>query len=207
MVAEFARTAGGIEVIERATNGGKGEAVLDALRRAHAAGIARALVMDADGQHPPEAIERFFDLARENPDALILGCPVFGPDAPALRVHGRRYGNFFTRVNTGGADVGDSLFGFRVYPVSETVAIMDHIRPARRYDFDTEILVRLVWAGFRPLNQPVPVRYFTKAEGGSSYFRYARDNALLIRTHVRLFFGMLARLSRLRAQNQRKAGL
>jgi hypothetical protein len=51
------------------------------------------------------------------------------------------------------------------------------------------------------------VRYFTKAEGGSSYFRYARDNALLIRTHVRLFFGMLARLSRLRVQNQRRAGL
>ena len=204
LVAEYARSAGGIELIRRATNGGKGQAVLDALRVARDAGIARALVMDADGQHPAEAIEKFFELARENPDALILGCPVFGADAPAVRVQGRRIGNFFTRLNTGWANVADSLFGFRVYPVSETVEIMDQIRTARRYDFDTEMVVRLVWAGFRPLNQRVPVRYFNAAEGGSSYFRYARDNALLIRTHVRLFFGMVLRLPRLLAQRQKE---
>jgi glycosyltransferase involved in cell wall biosynthesis len=207
LVAEYARSEEGVEVIRRATNGGKGQAVLDALRRARDAGIARALVMDADGQHPAEAIEKFFELARQNPDALILGCPVFDADAPALRVYGRLFGNFFTRLNTGWANVADSLFGFRVYPVSETVAIMDQIRTARRYDFDTEIVVRLVWAGFRPLNQRVPVRYFTAAEGGSSYFRYARDNALLIRTHVRLFFGMMGRLPRLLAQKRKEPGV
>lgn len=206
LIADFSETAGGVEVIQRATNGGKGEAVLAALRRAQAAKITRALVMDADGQHPAKAIESFFDLARGNPDAVILGYPIFGDDAPALRVHGRRFGNFFTRLNTAGANVVDSLFGFRVYPVSETVAVMDKIRTARRYDFDTEMVIRLVWAGFRPLNRPVPVRYFSAAEGGSSYFRYFRDNALLVRTHLRLFFGMLARLPRLLAQNRRERG-
>lgn len=202
-VQDLARSGRGIEVLQRASNGGKGAAVLDALRRARAAGISRALVMDADGQHPAAAIAEFFRLARENPDALILGRPVFGKDAPALRVHGRIFGNFFTRLNTGWADVADSLFGFRVYPVAETVAILDGIRSARRYDFDTEIVVRLCWAGFRPINVPVPVQYFSSAEGGSSYFRYVRDNALLIRTHARLFFGMLARLPKILSRRRK----
>ena len=202
---QLARAEGGVEVIRRATNGGKGEAVLDAFRRARDAGIARALVMDADGQHPPESIVEFFRLARENPGAVILGAPVFDADAPALRVQGRRFGNFFTRLNTGWADVADSLFGFRVYPVEETVAIMESISTARGYDFDTEIVVRLLWEGFQPMNVRVPVRYFTAAEGGSSYFHYVRHNALLIRTHARLFTGMLARLPRLVAGRRKDA--
>jgi glycosyltransferase involved in cell wall biosynthesis len=202
-VRELAGTTSGIEVLQRKANGGKGAAVLDALRRARDSGIARALVMDADGQHPADAIVEFFRLARENPDALILGQPIFGPDAPALRVHGRRAGNYFTRVNTGWANVADSLFGFRVYPVAETAAIMEGIRTARRYDFDTEIVVRLCWAGFRPINVPVPVRYFCRAEGGSTYFRYVRDNVLLVRTHARLFFGMLARLPQIISQRRK----
>lgn len=203
-VQDLALSETGFGIIHRSTNEGKGAAVLEALRRARDEGISRALVMDADGQHPAEAIAEFFRLARENPDALILGQPVFGAEAPALRVHGRRFGNFFTRLNTGWADVADSLFGFRVYPVAETVAIMESIRTARRYDFDTEIVVRLCWAGFRPINVPVAVRYFSSAEGGSSYFRYVRDNALLIRTHTRLLFGLLARLPRL-ISRRRKA--
>ena len=114
-----------------------------------------------------------------------------------VRHAGRRAGNFFTRINTGWAQVADSLFGFRVYPVAETIAILERIRTARGYDFDTEIVIRLCWAGFRPINVPVPVRYFTPVEGGSSHFRHIRDNALLLRTHTRLFFGMLARLPKI----------
>ena len=204
-VEELAQVDTCIEVMHRETNGGKGAAVLDALRRAREAGIARALVMDADGQHPADAIDNFFRLARENLDALILGRPVFGADAPALRVHGRRAGNFFTRVNTGWADIADSLFGFRVYPVAETVAIMENLRTARRFDFDTEIVVRLCWAGFRPINVSVPVRYFSSSDGGSTYFHYVRDNALLIRTHARLFFGMIARLPRILSRRRKAA--
>jgi len=52
------------------------------------------------------------------------------------------------------------------------------------------------------LNRKVPVRYFDAAAGGSSYFRYFRDNTLLVRTHIRLFTGMLSRLPRLLAQNR-----
>ena len=182
-----------------AENSGKGGAVLAGFREARAAGFTHALVMDADGQHSVEAVETFLERSRCEPGAMILGEPVFGPDAPAERVKGRRVGNWWANLATLWGGIHDSLFGFRVYPIAESVEILDSIRTARRFDFDTELAVRLYWRGVRPINIPVPVCYPPRAEGGTTHFRYLRDNLLLIGTHARLFFGMLARLPRLLA--------
>jgi hypothetical protein len=193
----LAETEPDLRVIVRAENGGKGAAVLDGLRLALADGFRHCLVMDADGQHPADRIEEFLRLAEAHPDTLILGVPLFGPDAPKARVYGRLGGNTFTEIETLWGGIRDSLFGFRVYPVEATVRLMEGIRTARRFDFDTEVAVRLYWQGYRTMNIPVAVRYLTRQEGGVSYFRYLPDNLLLVKTHVRLLLGMLPRLPRL----------
>jgi glycosyltransferase involved in cell wall biosynthesis len=190
----LAETEPNLRVLVRPKNGGKGAAVLDGLRLALAKGFRHALVMDADGQHPADRIAEFLRLAENHPDTLILGVPQFGPDAPKARVYGRLGGNTFTEIETLWGGIRDSLFGFRVYPVEATVRLMDRIRTARRFDFDTEVAVRLYWQGFRTLNIPVAVRYLTRQEGGVSYFRYLPDNLLLVKTHLRLLLGMLPRL-------------
>lgn len=182
-------------VLER--NEGKGGAVLAGMREALAAGFTHALVMDADGQHDAGAIAVFMERSRAEPDAMILGEPIFGPDAPAERVKGRRVGNWWTNLATLWGGIHDSLFGFRVYPIAPSVGIMESIRTARRFDFDTELAVRLYWKGVRPVNIPVRVTYPAREEGGTTHFRYLRDNLLLVATHARLFFGMLVRLPRL----------
>jgi hypothetical protein len=64
----------------------------------------------------------------------------------------------------------------------------------RRFDFDVEAAVRLVWRGLQPVNLPAPVRYFRPDEGGVSHFDYLRDNALLTWMHVRLLLGFVLRL-------------
>ncbi|MCK7496951.1 MAG: hypothetical protein MZW92_43225 [Comamonadaceae bacterium] len=64
----------------------------------------------------------------------------------------------------------------------------------RRFDFDPEAVVRLCWAGVRPVNLPAPVRYLRADEGGVSHFNYLRDNALLTWMHTRLFLGFVLRL-------------
>jgi len=64
----------------------------------------------------------------------------------------------------------------------------------RRFDFDPEAAVRLVWAGVPPLNLPAPVRYLTPEEGGVSHFNYLRDNVLLTGMHVRLMVEFVLRL-------------
>ncbi len=188
---EFSSQA--LRVIHLKKNQGKGGAVLEGMKAALAAGFSHALVMDADGQHAAESIPEFMDLSTRNPAAMILGVPAFRDDAPRLRVHGRKAGNFFTRLETGGA-VRDSLFGFRVYPIAPAVRVLSRTRHGRRFDFDTELAVRLVWAGVPAINHPAPVFYPPRAGGGVSHFGYFRDNFLLAQTHTRLCLLGIARM-------------
>ena len=190
----LARRDNRLTVIDRGRNGGKGAAVLDALRRADAMGFTHVLVMDSDGQHPPADIASLMALSSVRSNAMVLGRPVFGADAPIARVHFRRLSNFWVDVETLWSGIGDSLFGFRVYPVRPLLQVMSGTRWMRRFDFDPEAAVRLCWAGIRPVNVDVPVRYPPPDQGGISHFRYARDNLLLTWMHLRLVCGFLRRL-------------
>lgn len=183
-----------LEVLVLGANRGKGAAVRAGARAAARRGFTHVLTMDADGQHPAAAIPEFMAASAAAPAAMILGRPVFGPEAPAARVAGRRISNFWAQVETVGAGIGDCLFGFRVYPIADLLAVMDEGRGMRRFDFDPEVAVRLCWRGVRPLNLPAAVRYFRPEEGGVSHFRYGRDNLLLTWMHLRLLGGLLARL-------------
>lgn len=189
--------AGRLRIIECATNGGKGAAVLRGLDAASEAGFTHALVLDADGQHPADLIPQFQEESMRQPAAMILGTPVFDADAPRARVHGRRISNAWANLETLWMGIGDSLYGFRVYPIGELQAVMHAQRWMRRFDFDPEAVVRLCWRGVRPVNLPAPVRYLSAAEGGVSHFRYLRDNVLLTWMHLRLMFGFAMRLPRL----------
>lgn len=184
----------GLRVFVLACNQGKGAAVLHGLRAAVAQGYSHVLTMDADGQHPADRIPLFMQTSVAQPDALVLGRPMFDASAPKLRVVGRRVSNWWANLETLWAGIGDSLFGMRVYPAAALRAVMERQRWMRRFDFDVEAAVRLVWRGARPINLPAPVRYFRPEEGGVSHFNYLRDNALLTWMHTRLFFGFLLRL-------------
>ncbi len=195
----------GLIVLSLPDNRGKGAAVLLGLRAAAAAGFTHVLTMDADGQHPADHIAAFMEAAAAAPDAMILGVPVFAADAPALRVRGRRISNGWANLETLWAGIGDSLFGFRVYPVAPLIEIMEQTRWMRRFDFDPEAAVRLCWRGVRPINRPAPVRYLRPDEGGVTHFRYGRDNVLLTWMHLRLVLGLLLRLPRLLRHRRRRA--
>jgi glycosyltransferase involved in cell wall biosynthesis len=173
-------------------NRGKGAAIRAGLEAAAGAGFTHALAFDADGQHPAAAIPRFMAASAAQPAAMILGVPVFGPEAPALRVQGRRVSNWWANLETGGR-IADSLFGFRVYPVTPLLAVMRASRWMRRYDFDPEAAVRLCWSGVPAVNLPAPVRYVPTAEGGISHFHYLRDNAWLSWMHLRLMAAAVTR--------------
>jgi glycosyltransferase involved in cell wall biosynthesis len=181
-------------------NQGKGAAVLYGTQRAVADGFTHVLTMDADGQHPAKSIPDYVKTAREQPKAALFGQPIFGPEAPAVRVQGRKISNAFVWLETLGWGVGDCLFGMRMYPCAELLAAFASTRFARRFDFDAEIGVRLAWLGVPMLSVPTPVRYLTQEEGGVSQFRYGRDNVLLTWMHARLLVGALLRFPRLLAR-------
>jgi glycosyltransferase involved in cell wall biosynthesis len=183
-----------LRVLILAHNQGKGAAVLHGIREAIRGGFTHALTMDSDGQHPAEQIPAFMQVSHAHPTAMVLGCPVFDASAPSLRVKGRKISNWWANLETLWAGIGDSLYGFRVYPLRPLERVMRHQPWMRRFDFDVEAVVRLCWRGIRPINIQAPVRYFTAAEGGVSHFNYWRDNVLLTWMHMRLFGGFLVRL-------------
>lgn len=184
----------GLRVWVLPANQGKGAAVLHGLQAAQAEGFTHVLAMDSDGQHPADLIPAFMRQSQARPDTMVLGRPVFDASAPLLRVRGRRISNGWTQLETLFAGIGDSLYGFRVYPVAALIAVMRAQPWMRRFDFDTEAVVRLAWRGVKPLNIDAPVKYLTAEEGGVSHFRYGRDNVLLTWMHTRLMIEFLLRL-------------
>ena len=184
----------GLRVLVLPRNVGKGAAVLHGLDRAATEGYTHALTMDSDGQHPSDLIPAFMAASQKDPAAMVLGKPVFDKSAPAIRVNGRKLSNGWAHVETLWAGIGDSLYGFRVYPIAPLRRVMQGQRWMRRFDFDPEAAVRMCWAGVRPVNLAAPVKYFSPGEGGVSHFNYLRDNLLLSWMHSRLLAGFLVRL-------------
>jgi glycosyltransferase involved in cell wall biosynthesis len=174
-------------------NQGKGAAILQGLRLARTHRFTHVLTMDADGQHSTAHIGTLIALSLAHPNCMILGEPLFDASAPRIRIFGHEIANFCTGLLTPRGAIGDSLFGFRVYPIEPLIETFASTVGMRRFDFDSEAAIRLHWQGVRPINVLTPVRYFRRDEGGVSHFKYLRDNLLLTGMYCRLVAALLMR--------------
>ncbi|MDQ7978746.1 glycosyltransferase [Paraburkholderia sp. SARCC-3016] len=199
------RYAPQLTLLRRAMNGGKGAAVMDGLRAARAAGYTHALQIDADGQHDAADVPRFIEAARAAPAAVVIGRPVYDASVPKARLYGRYLTHVWVWIETLSLTIGDSMCGFRIYPLAAACALIDEVALPERMDFDIEILVRLYWrrVAFRTLATQV-----TYAHDGVSHFDVFWDNVRISRSHTRLVCGMLWRLPMLLAHKlmPREAG-
>ena len=192
---EMSREDPELRVMVLPRNRGKGSAVLHGITQARAEGFTHVLTMDSDGQHPASLIVDFMERSLAQPRAMVLGIPVFDHTAPRARVYGRKLSNLWASIETIGGGVKDTLYGFRVYPIADLIAVMGTGSwRMRRFDFDPEVAVRLVWRGLPAINIPAPVKYLSTEEGGVSHFNYLRDNVLLTSMHARLVAEFLVRL-------------
>jgi glycosyltransferase involved in cell wall biosynthesis len=183
MAAQAIADDGLAHLERREHNGGKGAAVKTGFAAAQRLGFSHALQIDADGQHDLDDVPRFLERAREHPDTLILGRPLFDASQPRGRAFGRRISIFWVNLETGGRIIADPQCGFRVYPLAAAIAAGargDHM------EFDQELPVRMVWAGTPVLNLPTRVRYLSPDEGGVSHFDLWRDNVRISWLHTRL---------------------
>jgi glycosyltransferase involved in cell wall biosynthesis len=190
-ISALADPAGGVTVERRISNGGKGAAVKSGLRGAAAQGWSHALQVDADGQHDLDAASGLIALARQSPLAVVCGVPVYDTSVPAARKFGRYLTHAMVWVETASREISDSMCGFRIYPLAETVRVIDHELIGDRMDFDTEILVQLNWRGLRTIESPISVTY---PENNVSNFRMLRDNVRMTLLHIRLIVQMPARV-------------
>lgn len=191
---ELARADARIHLLKRSGNDGKGAAVKDALILAQQQGFSHALQIDADGQHNTNDIPHFLDRARSQPQSLIAGMPTYDNSVPKLRFYARYLTHVWVWINTLSLDIKDSMCGFRVYPLAQSVELIKREPGGNRMDFDPEFMVRWHWRDW-PLEQiSTAVSY---PLDGISHFQPRLDNWLISMMHTRLFFGMLRRLPQL----------
>ena len=172
-------------------NRGRGAALRHGYHSAWARGYSHVVQLDADGQHDADDVPRFLEVARQRPEALVLGTPVFDESAPRSRLVGRRISCFWVHVETWSLAIRDPLCGFRCLPLASTVALLSRTPLGDRMEFDPQIVVHLAWRGVPIANLPTRVRYFDQ---GVSHFRPLDDNLRITWAHTRLVFGMLWRL-------------
>ncbi|WP_089605678.1 glycosyltransferase family 2 protein [Acinetobacter piscicola] len=180
-----------IILVEHAQNQGKGQAVITGLKKAVELGLSHALQIDSDGQHDWNDIAKFIDISKQYPHAMIIGQPVFDETVPKGRLYGRYATHIWVWINSLSFDIKDSMCGFRVYPLAETLPVIQTAKFQLRMGFDSEILVRLKWDNVCFVNVPTKVIY---PEQGISHFHAWRDNLGMSKAHSRLFAGMLLRL-------------
>lgn len=186
-----ARRCSLVRVARLPQNRGKGAAVMHGLRLARADGMTHALQIDADGQHDSGDVPRFLEIGRARPNAVICGQPIYDRSVPRARLYGRYVTHFWVWIETLSFAIKDSMCGFRLYPLAAACALIDQVDIPHRMDFDTSMVVRLIWRGVPVENLPTRVTY---PAGGVSHFDLWRDNARISLMHVRLVCGMLVRL-------------
>jgi len=181
-------------LIEHDENKGKGAAILTGSRIARNFGFTHILQIDADGQHDADDINDFIELSKENPLDIIAGNPIFDETVPKERLYGRKITDFFVAIETLSLNIEDSLCGFRLYPLEHFEKVHKEYSIGSRMDFDTDILVKLVWieAQFRFIDTQV-----VYLDDNSSHFNYLKDNGHLVWLHMRLLGGLILHLPKL----------
>ena len=172
-----------ITLLRLPLNQGKGGAVSHGLRQAAVLDFTHALQLDADGQHDLADVPRLLAEARLHPQALISGAPVYDESVPKGRFYGRYVTHVWVWLETSSFEIRDSMCGFRVYPLAATLALLDRRTLGQRMDFDTEVMVRLYWAGVAVRFLPTRVIY---PPDGLSHFDVWRDNVRISWMHTRL---------------------
>ena len=158
----------GAELVRLPRQSGKGSAVRAGIE--HLEGrTAAVLVIDADGQHPAEAIPAFLAAGREA--ELVIG-DRFG-DLAAMPRH-RRAANRFTRLLfqlVTGRRVRDTQNGMRLLRGPALASF-----PAGRYEAETKHLKWVLRDGLSVAWVPMPAIYGSE----SSSFRSGRDSARVL---------------------------
>ncbi|MGL4766489.1 MAG: glycosyltransferase family 2 protein [Formosimonas sp.] len=183
-----------ISLVAHEHNQGKGAAIQTGFYAAQQAGYTHALQVDADGQHQLSDIQHFITLAAQHPNALICGCPIYDESVPKKRLYARYLTHIWVWINTLSLRIKDSMCGFRIYPLTQIIPLLNRHHTFKRMSFETEILVYADWAGVSIINTPTQVKY---PKNGVSHFLAVKDNVYISLAHSKLFLGMLVRFPRL----------
>ena len=173
----------GAVVLRHPSNRGKGHALATGLAAAVAGGAPVIVTMDADGQHPPEAIPALVEPVAAGRADLVVGSRARAGRMPASR----RLSNWLSSTLVSravGSRVPDSQSGFRAMRREVAAGVLPR---GDRYEFETEFLLLAARSGYRLAAAAVPTVY----DGAPSHFRYGADTLAIASVFLRHWRGVL----------------
>lgn len=179
-----AAAAAGALVLDHGDNRGKGAALASGVDRALQDGAHVVATLDADGQHPPEALP---DLLRPVTTAaadLVLGARARTRAMPL----GRRFTNWISAAcasRIAATRVPDAQTGFRAFSSQLARALRPQLKNHLRFDYEAVFLLAALCGGYRVRSVDVPTVY----EGAPSHFRSWGDSWQLARIFARYYLG------------------
>jgi glycosyltransferase involved in cell wall biosynthesis len=145
----------GLTVIEHEINQGKGMALRTGFEAAVGAGTEAVITMDSDGQHLASEAGRFVDAWEEGADVVVGDRMADNDNMPWLR---KRTNEFTSWVisRVAGARIPDSQNGYRLFDAEVLRSVK---LESRRYDMESEILIRAARQGYRIASVPISTIY------------------------------------------------
>jgi glycosyltransferase involved in cell wall biosynthesis len=153
--ADAARKAGA-DVIVHEQNRGKGESIKSGFRRWLEEGTTYVVILDGDGQHLPEEIERFLAAAASGIGELLIGTRM--NDVREMPLVRRTVNRYMSRKisRACGQEIPDTQCGFRMVHRS---IIPNLLGGTERFDYETEMLILASRAGCRIASVPISTVY------------------------------------------------
>jgi GT2 family glycosyltransferase len=119
------------------------------------AGTEAVITMDSDGQHLASEAGRFVDAWEEGADVVVGDRMADNDNMPWLR---KRTNEFTSWVisRVAGARIPDSQNGYRLFDAEVLRSVK---LESRRYDMESEILIRAARQGYRIASVPISTIY------------------------------------------------
>ena len=177
---EIAQKAG-VMVLKHETNKGKGEALKTGFKYAQKKNYEALFTIDADLQHDPSSIRDFLQKANQNFSGIIIGTREI--DLKKMPLARWLTNNLTSAILSilSGQRIRDSQSGYRLI----STCVLKRIKlKAKKYDLESEILVKAGRSGFKIDSVPIPTIY----QGSKSFINPFVDTGRFIKLMWRTFW-------------------
>lgn len=160
----------GAQILRHPQNRGKGAALISGFKYALDEGYDLVLTMDADGQHNPEFIPDFLEAYKTHQPGIIIGSR--WSQVQGMKGIRRRFNQLARAAISACCKIPleDSQSGYRLL---DTRVLKKLKLTTRRYDTETELLIKAAKAGFSILSIPAPPLFVDGTT--TSHFRAVPD--------------------------------
>lgn len=171
----------GVNVLKLDKNYGKGKALKVGFEFAKINNYNAVLTLDADLQHDPDEIPKFFDKFREGFDIVIGNRMKNLKPMPIERIFSNKTTSFLISLRTK-QKIPDSQCGFRLIDMK---VIRKINAESDGFEFESEFLIKALLAGFKVGFVDIKTIY----NGERSYIKHLDDTLKFVAIYLRSFWG------------------